>query len=125
MTLVRGSDKKGAYFRWGAASAGTKKYHYTVGNKSSRDRARARALAQVRTSEAAHRTPKGQSRGKTGGARPKGSALSSSKRSRQKIANKERVRQAAAYRCSKNGAQKPVLKKNGKSARVIDAERHR
>ena len=107
MTLVRGSDKKGAYFRWGAASAGTKKYHYIAGNKSSRDRARARALAQVRAPETARRTPKGRSRAKTGGARRL--TLSSSKRSRQKIANKERVQQAASYRCSKKTAKAPAL----------------
>lgn len=43
MPVKRGSDSKGPFFRWGTRGA---KYHYTSGNKSSRERARRKAAKQ-------------------------------------------------------------------------------
>jgi len=43
MPLVRGSDSKGAFFCWETA-AGKQKYYYAAGNRTSRERARARAI---------------------------------------------------------------------------------
>lgn len=43
MPVQRGKDSKGPYYRWGKNG---KKYHYTSGNKSSRDRAKKKAWIQ-------------------------------------------------------------------------------
>lgn len=52
MPLVRGTDTKGAYYRWGPAGSGGTKYHYTAGNAVSRERAKAKAMTQARAIEA-------------------------------------------------------------------------
>jgi hypothetical protein len=48
MPVQRGKDSKGPYYQWGGSG---KKYHYTPGNKRSRDLAREKATKQ---GQAAH-----------------------------------------------------------------------
>jgi hypothetical protein len=48
MPVKRGQDSKGPYYQWGGSG---KKYHYTAGDKRSRDRAKAQASKQ---GQAAH-----------------------------------------------------------------------
>lgn len=43
--MHRGSDSKGPYYQWGKSG---KKYHYTTGNKASRERAKKKAREQAR-----------------------------------------------------------------------------
>ena len=115
MPLSRGRDTKGAYYRWGRTGA---KYHYTAGNKISRDRARAKAMRQARAiqanrygSGAAKRAPTKQTPAtrmptkkapatKTGGRAPSKArkTISSADRARKKVADKDRLRHVAAYR---------------------------
>lgn len=45
MPVKRGTDSKGAFYRWGNSG---KKYHYTVGNGKSRERAKKQAERQAR-----------------------------------------------------------------------------
>ena len=49
MPVKRGKDSKGAYYQWGDSGA---KYHYTAGNKTSRERAKAKAEKQGRAARA-------------------------------------------------------------------------
>jgi hypothetical protein len=48
MPVKRGQDKQGPYYQWGDSG---KKYHYTPGDKRSRDRAKEQASKQ---GQAAH-----------------------------------------------------------------------
>lgn len=52
MPVARGTDSKGAYYKWGA---GGKKYHYTTKNAASRNRAKNEALKQGRAVQASKR----------------------------------------------------------------------
>jgi hypothetical protein len=45
MPVHRGKDSKGSFYQWGGEG---KKYHYTSGNKSSRDAAKKKAERQVK-----------------------------------------------------------------------------
>lgn len=102
MPLVRGHDAKGTYYRWGPAGSGGAKYHYTAGNKTSRERAKSKAMSQARAIEASKAR-----RRVTGGAAarrrasPKKPSLSSASRSQRKVADKSRVGRVAGYRRSK------------------------
>jgi hypothetical protein len=84
MPLTRGRDSKGAYYRWGAAGA---RRGYTAGNKTSRERAKRKALAGSGRKTGGGRKPK---------KRPK--TMSSAARAKRKAADKRRVRRVAAYR---------------------------
>jgi len=44
MPIHRGKDKDGPYYQWGKSG---KKYHYTSGNKKSRERAKNKATKQA------------------------------------------------------------------------------
>jgi len=48
MPVHRGKDSKGPYYQWGGSG---QKYHYTAGNKRSRDTAKEKATKQ---GQAAH-----------------------------------------------------------------------
>jgi hypothetical protein len=49
MPVRRGNDSKGPFYRWGGEG---KKYHYTSGNKSSRDAAKKKAEKQGQAARA-------------------------------------------------------------------------
>lgn len=49
MPVHRGKDSKGPYYQWGDSG---KKYHYTAGNKESRERAKKKAEKQGRAAYA-------------------------------------------------------------------------
>ena len=49
MPVQRSQDSKGPFYRWGESG---KKYHYTVGNKRSRDMAKSKAAKQGRAIKA-------------------------------------------------------------------------
>jgi hypothetical protein len=49
MPVKRGKDSKGSYYQWGDSG---KKYHYTAGDKSSREQAREKAARQGRAARA-------------------------------------------------------------------------
>lgn len=92
MPLTRGRDTKSAYYRWEPADHGGSKYHYTAGDKTSRARAKALAMTQAK----AIKTSK-----HNGGAakrKPKKRMVSSAARAKQKIVDKGRIAETAAYR---------------------------
>jgi hypothetical protein len=108
MNLTRGRDAEGAYYRWGGAGHGGTKYHYTAGNAASRGRAKARAMTQAvgaskrgakKREDPNCKTPKPSA--KTGGKtprKPRKRTVSSSKRAKQKMADKTMVAKTASYR---------------------------
>lgn len=49
MPVRRGKDSNGPYYQWGDSG---RKYHYEPGNKSARDRAKAKAEKQGRAARA-------------------------------------------------------------------------
>lgn len=49
MPVQRGKDGDGPYYQWGGSG---KKYHYESGNKSSREKAKAKAERQGRAARA-------------------------------------------------------------------------
>ena len=49
MPTHSGRDRRGPYYQWGSKGA---KYHYTPGNKKSRDTAKAKAERQGRAARA-------------------------------------------------------------------------
>ena len=49
MPVQRGKDRDGPYYQWGDSG---KRYHYTAGDKESRDKARAKADKQGRAARA-------------------------------------------------------------------------
>jgi hypothetical protein len=123
MPLTRGSDAEGAYYRWGPAGNGGAKYHYAAGNKASRERAKAKAIEVSKHSGgaakrkhsggAAKRKPAAKKPAakrkpaaappaeKVGGKtprKPRKKTVSSTARAKQKVADKSRVTETAAYR---------------------------
>ncbi len=89
MQPIRGRDAKGAYYRWGATGV---KYHYVAGNKTSRERAKAKAT------EGSKRNPAERKTGGRTPRKPRKKTVSSMVRAKQKVADKSRVTQTAAYR---------------------------
>jgi hypothetical protein len=91
MPLIRSSDKKGAYYCWGAAGS---RHRYAVGDRASRDRAKSRAGPR-RSVESVLKTAK------RGGATPRKArpkTISTAARAKQKMADISIVKKTADYR---------------------------
>lgn len=116
MPITRGSDTKGAYYRWGPAGHGGAKHHYAAGNKASRERAKAKAFLQAKAIEASQRC---------GGAAPnkrKAKAIEASKRCGGAAPNNRKAavaKQPKKKKMATGGAakRKPAAKTGGKTPR--------